>query len=293
MNDWITKLITDAVVNYFKELAQDAINLFLSFLTAVNGIAIKVLDLPVVGSAILYAQILAGSVLAAKVAYEAWMTYIMRLDGDPDADPAGLLFRTTQAAALIAGVPWLVTWIFQLGNTITGDIAALPGVDLQGAGTQFQNAFTTALQANNFVLFVALGALVGAAFFLIIVIQAFIRAAELAVIAVSGPFMALGATNPNSQLFGSWWRELLNVCLAQAIQMFLIKVSFFALLNGSFDNIPMLNLFLFCGCLWVTYKSPSILKQYIYSTGVGRAAAGAVRSASSMVIMRKIFTRGV
>jgi hypothetical protein len=104
--------------------------------------------------------------------------------------------------------------------------------------------------------------------------------------------MALGLTNTNSQAFQTWWRELLNISLAQAIQMFLIKVSLYTLTLSVNAENPLLNVMIFCGFMWVTYKSPTILKQYTSSTGLARAGGQVAQQAGSMAIMRKMMMRG-
>lgn len=284
----ISRMIQNAIEDFFMSLVESAINLFLEFLAAINGMAAQVLDMPVVTSGILYSQLLAGAILISKVAYEAWLNYILRENGDPDADPGGLLFRSIEAAAIISAVPWLVRWIYKFGTTVASDVAKLPGVDYSSARGPLEQLLTMVVASSSYTIFMAVGVLFALVMFVIILIQVFIRAAELAVVAVSGSFMALGLTNQNSDLFSTWWRELISISLAQSIQIFLIKVSFFTLTYFEFAGIPLFNLFLFCGFLWVTYKSPSILKQFIHSTGLGRAAGGAAQSLGTMAIMRRM-----
>ena len=242
--------------------------------------------------AILYSQAIAGTLLAVKVAFEAWTTYILRQNGDPDADPGGLLFRSVSAAAFISAVPWLVRWIYQFGTNVASDVAKLPGVDYESAGGPMQELLDMLIAQSTYPIFTAIGILFSLILFVIILIQAFIRAAEIAVAAVVGSFMALGLTNPSSSAFSSWMKELISLSMAQAVQMFMVKVSFFTLTYFSFAGIPLLNLLLFCGFLWVTYRSPAILKQYVYSTGVGRAIGSTASNVGSMALMRKVFTRG-
>lgn len=285
-------LVQEAIENFFKKIIEQAINMFLQFLAAINGMSGEVLNLPVVNSAIIYSQALAGTILVTKVAYEAWMTYVMRMNGDPDADPGGLLIRSTASAAIIGGMPWLVKWLYQFGTAVSNDVAKLPGVDYTSAASPMEKLLDMVVANNTFVFFTFLGVIFAVVIFIVVLIQTFIRAAELAVAAVVGSFMALGLTNTSSQSFGTWFRELLTLSLTQAVQMFLIKVSFFTLTEFSFGGIPLFNLFLFCGFLWVTYKSPSILKTYIHSTGVGKAAGGAAQSAGTMMMMRKMMTGG-
>ena len=280
-------LIGDAIEEFIKRLVEQAINTFLGFLADIGNIAGEVLDLPVVVNGILYAQMLAASILTVKVIFEAYTTYILHQNGDPDSDPGGLLIRTAYSVAIISGMPWLVRWIYQFGSSIAYDIAQLPGIGYEDAASPLQQLFNFTLSGASSIIFAAIGIFFALVILVIVCIQTFIRAAELAVAAVVGSFMALGLTNPESTAFSSWLRETSSICLAQAVQIFLVKASFFTLTYFNFGTGPMMNLYLFCGFLWVTYKSPSILKQYIHSTGVGRAAGGTASSVGSMMLMRR------
>lgn len=281
-------IISGAVEDFFKNLVEQAINLFLSFLSAINGMAVQVLDLPVVTQGIAYSQALAGAILAAKLAYEAWVTYILRQSGDPDADPGGLLFRAISSAAFIGSMPWLVRWLYLFGTEVAGDIARLPGIDYSSAASPMEQLLNMVIADATYPMFMAIGVLFALVMFIVILIQTFIRAGELAVAAVVGSFMALGFSNPESSSFSSWFKEMMSISLAQATQLFLLKVSFFTLTYFQFAGIPLFNLFLFCGFLWVTYRSPAIIKQYAYSTGLGKAAGNGASSIGSMLLMRRI-----
>lgn len=287
----ISDLIEEAIEKWLTNLATKAIGMFMEFLNGINGLSLGVLDMPLVVQGILLSQAIAGSILAAKWAFEIWYNNVLRDNGDSEADVPGVLINGAQAAALIMSVPWIVRQAYKWGTEITADVIALPGVDLNGIGDPIKTTLTKSMLENGFPMAICIAVLFALVILIIVLIQTFIRAAELAVAAVVGSFMALGLTNPNSQAFQSWWREVLNLSLAQAIQMFMIKASFYALMN--FSAPVWINVLLFCGFVWTTYKSPSILKQYIHSTGAGKAAGGIAQQAGSMVMMRKLMTRGV
>lgn len=291
MSEAMGKLILNVIIYFVRQVTEDAIDWFISLLAEIQTYTDEFFKMGVVDAGITYAQMLAGTILIVKVAYEAFMTYILRLDGDPDADPGGLLLRTARAAAVIGSVPWIVKWIFEFGTALSKDVAKLPGLSVEKGVFEIQSVFELLAENGQFLLFFCPLIITALIFIIIVVLQTVVRAAELAMIAVSGSFMALGLTNPDSQMFQSWWRELLSVSLSQAIQLFMLKVSFYVLLFKT-DGFVIGNLLMFCAAIWVAYKSPTILKQYMYSSGVGRAATAATRSVASMTIMRKVFTRG-
>ena len=182
--------------------------------------------------------------------------------------------------------------MYVIGTAIATDIAALDGAgNPLNQSSEFMRIVGEVQNALGASITIAAVAIIfSLILFLIVLVQAFVRAAELAVVAVSGSLMALGLTNDSSQLFQTWWRELLSLSLAQAVQIFLLKVAFYSLTLGT--TVPILNLLFFTGFMWVTYKSPAVLKQFLYSSGVGSAAGGTAKQVGSMVIMRRMFMRG-
>lgn len=285
-------LVNEAIERFFQNLIESAINTFLSLINGINTVTVSVLDLPIVNKTILYTQGLAASILVMKFVFELWYNHMLRQNGDPDADLQGVFVNLARSVFMISAVPWLTKQVYMWGTAVASDI-----VNLDGAGSplnqssQFLQVLGQVQQAlGASIVIAAVAIIIALVLFLIILIQAFVRAAELAVVAVSGSLMALGLTNDSSQMFQTWWRELLSLSLAQAVQIFLLKVSFYAMTMGT--SVPILNLLFFTGFMWVTYKSPAVLKQYLYSSGVGSAAGGAARSVGSMVLMRRMIMRG-
>lgn len=255
----------------------------------------EVLSMGVVNKSILYSQALAASILVAKFSYEIWYNNILRNSGDSEADMQGVMVRLAQTIAMISAAPWVTKEVYAWGSAIAGDVANFSGAPTEAeGGNMLKNLLLPMLtgSAEGLIILIAVAIIFAVLIYLLVLVQTFIRAAELAVVAVVGAFMALGLSNPSSQAFQTWWRELLNISLAQAIQMFLLKVSLYTLIFSVTSPDPLLKLMVFCGFMWVTYKSPSILKQYVHSTGVGRAGGQAVQQAGSMMIMRKVMTKG-
>jgi len=285
----IEELIKGGVNSYIIYLIDSAISLFTGVLGNIMSSANEILSMDIVTQAILYTQGLAATLLIIKVAFDALTVHILRSSGDPEANPGGLLIGAVQSAALIGSIPWLVKWIYQIGTSIAYDISALPGIDYRSTGDPLKETINTINMSQNFPLFILIVVIFCLLLLVIIFIQSFIRAADLALLSVLGAIMALGF---RSQLFSTWWRELISVSMAQAIQILLIKLSF-GVLQMSLVDDQFYNLLLFIGFLWVTVKSPSVLKQYIHSTGVGRVAGGAAQQVGTMVVMRRMFTKGV
>lgn len=283
--DIIKELTLTAVNAVMQQIVEQAISTFSNIVGGISSMAVNVLDMPIVNNSIMLAQGIALAILAPKVAFEVWYNYILRQNGDPDQNLSGVLIRAAQSVAIIASVPWIVKEVYQFGSSVAQEIAQLPGYE----STHAMGGELEQFLRNIGEIHVVLGLLIifGVAFTCIVFVQSFIRAAELAVIAVVGAFMSIGLTN-NTALFGTWWRELVAVSLTQALQMFMLKFSFHTLQGLMFTREPIVNMVLFLACLYVTYKTPSIMRQYVHSTGFGRMIGGAAQQASSLVLMRKL-----
>lgn len=288
-----------AITGLMEYIAQGLIELVLTIFAYMGTLGRVVLDMPVVTTGIIFTQVLALSILALKVSYEALMTYILRQSGDPTSDPANLVVGTVRAASVIAVMPWIVETIYSFGLTLSDDIVQMKVSGSQGASN---GAFTELLNLMqdlpNLVLFIAVGIIFAIVMFIIIIIQSFIRSAELAIVAWMGSFMALGLTNKQSQSWGSWFKEMITISTSGAIQLAMLKLSFNTLApirvpsptnpTQMISLSGIVNLLLFIACLWVTYKAPNILKEKIHSTGLGRVGGSAGQMASQSIIMRMV-----
>ena len=267
INKWIINII------------MSVINFFTANYTGILQQAGTILQDPNVRTVMFGVQAFALVVLAVRVGYEILNTYLLHMAGDGSADPKGVLFRTAKAAAFIMGVPWAVGWLFQLSMTMANDVGAI------GSVTPSSNPFTTA--ASTLVggeLVFALLLLAAFIIYILINFQMACRAVEIGLLAMVGPLMAVGFVSPTEGLGAVWWRELVVQCMAQPLQILMLRMSLLAMGNGTI-NLNGVTVFFIIGWFWVTYKSPKLLQQFAMSTGIGGAAAGIGR----MVIQKAFF----
>lgn len=182
-------------------------------------------------------------------------------------------------------MPWLVRWLYRLGTEIALEVSGPGGISPSDPtyGNFMQSVSTLPL-----VLILVAMVLIA-----LIYIQTFIRAAHLGMLAVIGPIVAIGLVGSNSSnVFNLWVRELVVVCFSQALQVFMLMAALYALGSIMTGN-TVTALLMFVGWLWSTMKAPSVLKQMLYSSGLDSVAGGAAQSAGTMVLVRKMMTRGV
>lgn len=286
VGDRITGVVNDAIDTFFLSVFEQLIQALGNYISEIMSIAENVLNYPIVVNGILYAQGLAFALLVAKVAAEAFQAWILYSNGDANADPQGLLINTAKSAAIIGCMPWFAQQIYIFGTSVAQDIAQLGGAG--NADVSFYNLFTA---VPGFTLIMTIGGIGAAILIICIFIQTFVRAAHLGMLALVGPILAVQVVGGGG-MFSLWLKELLVVSVSQAIQIFMLLAAMYALPNIAFGN-PFYGALGLLGWLWATVKAPSVLKQMAYSSGIGGAVGGAAQTAGTMVIVRKMMTRGV
>ncbi|NFL43540.1 hypothetical protein FDB61_17895 [Clostridium botulinum] len=278
MQDFLD-FVSKCVNYFFSSFFSDLISFFGEILADIMGSAMNVLDLPLVVNATHYAQILAFTILVIKAMSEAYQTYILYQNGDPDSDPSGLLVRTAQAVAIIATLPWIVQQVFEFGSKVSHDVA---GLNVGSTGIS-DFAFMASTIASSAGAVIPLFLIIIAILFLIVAIQAAIRGAELTLMTVIGPIMAINLTANNRSIWSAWFKQLVIVCTSQALQILMLDGTLSLLTNKSISGGGVIVLI---GWLWTTIKTPKYVQQIAYSTGFTGAVGGTVKQAGSMALMR-------
>ncbi|GEA16342.1 hypothetical protein E308F_25880 [Moorella sp. E308F] len=285
--DVIANLIISAINKFLASIMENALTSFVSFTGEEMALALQILNSAYVENAVHLAQAVAGSLLAVKVGAEALQVYILHAHGDPGADPGGLLKRAAFAAAAIGCGPWAVKTVYTWGNELAVSVANLSAVNPNPVN--FIDTMVSLATTPILILIADLAALI---IWALILIQTGIRAVEVAALAAAGPFMAVGLTRADEGVAAVWWRELVVLSASQALQTFLLKGFLATIVTFTF-NSDILKLFLLIGWLWVAFKTPSVLRQFAYHTGLGGAMGQAGQTAGTWYIMRRVFTRGV
>jgi hypothetical protein len=277
-------MIKEAIAFFFGGFFEELIAYFSTILVDVMATSVNVLQLPLVQNGILYAQSLSFTLLVLKSIKEGIQTYILYQNGDTDADPSGLIIRTGQAVAIIATMPWIVLQIFTFGTKVAADVAKLSGGQAGVADWAF---ITTSIVASGGIVIPVVG-IVLAVMLLVVAIQATIRGAELALVSVLGPVMAVNLSANNRSVWTQWFKQVLIICTAQALQIFMLKGALSLMTSQVISNGGILLVF---GWLWVTIKTPKFVQQFAYSTGFSGAVGGTAKQAGSMYLMRKMMVK--
>ncbi|KKM13036.1 hypothetical protein SY88_00245 [Clostridiales bacterium PH28_bin88] len=231
---------------------------------------------------------IAAALLALRVAWEALQMASLRAEGAP-TDPGALLKRTVMAAAAIFGGPWVARQMIFVGNSLASGVAHAGlgvGLDQLDLGA----LFAYAADPSNFIWMLLLT--IPAVILLILVFfQGLVRTIEITLAAIISPLAALGYISGGG-MADVWWREVMVVSTSQAVQMLLLYMGAALLVAPAPWNSVQANMgpFLFVATLWVAVRTPVILRNYAYSTGIS-SIAGGVGHTASYVALSRLMTR--
>lgn len=275
------ELVDNAVAKFLANFFDQLISFFANILVNVMGSSLKTLDIPLVQNGIKYAQALAFTILVIKAMAESIQTYILYQKGDPESDPTGLVVRTAQATAVIACMPWIVRQMFIFGTKVATDVANLSSGQTGIADWTFLTEMIIVSGGSVVALFF----IVIIIFILLIAIQATIRGAELALVSVIGPILALNITANNQSTWSAWFKQLIIVCLTQALQIFMFSGTMSLLTSQVISSEGLIQVI---GWLWVALKTPKFIQQFAHSTGFSGAVGGTAKQAGSFYLMRQM-----
>lgn len=289
--NWITTNITEPlqemIINSVNAVLITFLNDLVDLITGVMEkeaeLAKILIDNPYISQAVKYSITLALTLLAVRIGFEAFQTHIAYSTGQEN-HPGELLKKAAGATALIVSVPWITKQILIFSFSIVDDIQ----------GFQAVPDVTNISQAIAGMIFTQAGLMIGPIVILlifaiilwaIVLIQMAVRAVNIAMLRVIGPWMWAF----QNELGITWFKAVLGQCFAIPIQIFMLRGAL-----GSFAAVstqgPLSGL-LFVGFLWATIKFPAFLQQLVAQTGVGGAIGGTAQHVGTAVFIRKMAMR--
>lgn len=278
---------------------------------SINSLALHETSLPWVTN--LRADVLWVSLtlLGLAISYKALQAYIFWSEGTADPDGSVLVKSILRALIYIGLSGFLATTVFTFGLQLAQVVAASP-LMTAAQSTHSITAELTQLPTNlvGLVLGVSVGLLGGVVLMLVAVFQMAIRAAELIVYVVAGPFAALGQLSAGGGAWVGWWTNLVILSLSQAVAILAFKGFIattqiltasrpLAWVTGTLQGaagpaasfagatVPdsllggriLLVVLMMIGWMVVAIRGPHLLRQWSYRSGVG---GGGMYLASTM-----------
>lgn len=270
--------LVSSSINYFMSgMLQDAVNLFSTQLANIMSAAIDFLETPMVHETIIYSQGIAAVFLVSRALLEIIQQMIAVQYGDYGDSLAAIFIRMAKACAMVCCAPWLTVYVWKIGSSIAMDIAQLSG-DVSMANLYSKSGATAPLLLNLMLI-------ISLIFVLLIYVQTFIRAAEIAMLAAISPIVGINLISQDSGAFREWLQKIIAISMSQGVQIFMLKLSMSVLGGGSLESIPG-QILMFLAVLWATIQSPKLVAQFSHSSGIGGFAGSSVMSIGKMALRR-------
>jgi len=232
-----------------------------------------------VRSIISFAKALAAEILVVRLVYEMVMHYLLLKAGE-EVDPVAVVRRFIVGLIFIATTPWFAEQVLRFGNLLAKQVVSIGwNGDVQ---TALSNYFRARPDTN--ILFLVLLALIALILLVLVMFQMLVRTVEGLFLGITGPFLSVGIISANLGTFAVWWRELITIGLQHAAQMLMLVTSCALLTTGT----GTMTTCLFVASLYVAWKTPAILKEYSYHSGVATGISSVASTAVSALVFRAV-----
>jgi hypothetical protein len=206
--------------------------------------------------------------------------FLEQLAGVENRTPKQIVMKAVYGAVLASCMPYLLNLLLNINNAWVQFIAD-QGIKIgQGQVGVFSQIIRFDPAGASAALIIA--ALLFVILLLILGIQYIIRLGELTVLMLVAPLAAMTMVNEEMNLMPVWWRESVATVFIQSVQVPILAIILNMLGSGTDLGAYLLAI----GLMIVLIKSPTVLKQFIYSSGAGRGVMRAAGGVGRMAIMR-------
>lgn len=225
------------------------------------------------------------------------MIQVIKQNAEGNAESPGYyVAQLLPSSLLVALLPWVVDIMTQLSYAATrsflntGQKSYLQTIKEWSSLKKGQDGFkemlgsmgTVAGSQIMFILFILLILV----FTVIFIFQFVSRIADLVIMKVVAPLIAVSMLADENNYLGIWWRELLAISIQLPLQVF----TFFGGINLFFGaKLDVGTLLLGIGFFILTVKSPSFIRSMVYSTGSGRMATGMAGSGAKLLVRKMLY----
>ncbi len=236
-------------------------------------------------------QGIAGSVLAVRATWEALQIALVRSEGGP-TDIGGLFRRVVMAVCAIVAGPTIAYQMLLAGNGLAVVVSHLGlATTLPPSAVSAFGGVTVGATGLLSVIVLLFGLILA----LVVFFQSVVRSIEMLLAALASPVLAVGFLADGGGTAAAWFVETLVLACTQSVQVLLmyVGIQFFVSIftSGATPGSPgaFMDLCFFAGALWVAVKTPHILRQYTYHSGMGGgmvSIGGQAASAGVSAIMK-------
>jgi len=192
--------------------------------------------------------------------------------GDPEARGnlrnglSRLLFTVVFAYSFPKLFQWLLTFNNWYVKALLSEGASFEVLKLE------ESDIETAINTSMSLVLLSVLSFILLILMIICVFQLAIRSAELTFMFAISPIAIASNLSDNFNMLPTLWRNLISTIFTQAVQITLLV--FMANLFANANIWEPHTIFLAVGYLFLVVKAPSMLKEYLYSTGSGKMIGG-------------------
>ena len=282
IENWLLSLLFSAIAS----LLTGVINVFASFINNIFEVMYQInvgLKLDTVVNYTVAAGLACVGFAAVKQILEV---YVFETEGDSEDDPLELITRVCIAVAMIVCGSWLLEQLIVLAGKLTNDVSGLEIAKkeedfLTTALTSILGVFKGDSTIRAFVFICLLVAMIVG--FCIFVIHAAKRGAELMLYKIMLPIIAVDLLTTNKERWNAFFTECIICVFGYVIQVFCFRIMltlFNDLMGAPYELKYSLAVL---GWLVVVLSTPKWLEKFAYSSGIGNAAKGGMRTATFML----------
>ena len=195
------------------------------------------------------------SLIVLKFLKKGFEVYISWTEGDPDADPIGLLTGFAKAMIIAISFPTLYGWLAQIVSDLTDRLLIAIG-----AGTSEDFSLIVSAVASG-TLFTGIVSLIFFILFLLLYIQFLMRGLEILILRIGVPIACAGLVESDRGMFGVYMKKFFQSTLSIIIQITLAKLAV-----GMFINF---HLFWGIAAMLLALRTPKFLQEFVLTGDSG------------------------
>ncbi|MFD1423383.1 conjugal transfer protein TrbL family protein [Laceyella tengchongensis] len=265
--------------NWILDLARDFFSKAIEIIANIMNYPRKILDQPTVKTYYGYFANTAWAFITVFTLFHLVRILANYWVNEDTQELKSLMVKLVVTTAMCGMYPSVFPLLVQVSSNTTLGFANV-GIKLENID-RVTNVFLfvpkVAISATLFMM------LIFAILMLIIAFQVCLRSAELAFLFIAGPFAIATNLNNDFNLFPAWWRSFLSLLITQVIQIVLLML-FIELFAGGLLDLLQFERFIFgIGFAFLIMKSPSFIKEFMYSTGSGQMAVNVISKTAGSV----------
>lgn len=201
------------------------------------------------------------SLIILKFLKKGFECYVMWTDGDPDAEPTGLVIRFIEAIAVAVCFPVMYGWLADITQSLTDQLMAAIGNSTNYDWQAWVNGI------GSLGLVTAIFGLVFVICYFVLYFQFLMRGLEIMILRIGLPLACVGLLDNDKGVFKTYINKFFQSTLAVVVQICLCKLGVGMMMNVGIN----MNVFWGIACIILAIKTPQFLSEFMVPTGSGGA----------------------